>query len=42
MIIGSGGVFEVRVDDELVVEMKSWRFPTAPEVVAAVSKALNK
>jgi selenoprotein W-related protein len=37
---GTGGIFEVRVGDEVVTKRTKEHFPDAGEIVAAVSKAL--
>lgn len=39
---GSGGIFQVAVDDQVVAERSFLRFPTTDEIVDAVAKALGK
>ena len=42
LILGHGGVFKVAVDDRIVAERSSWRFPSEEEIVDAVAKALGR
>jgi selenoprotein W-related protein len=39
---GTGGIFEVRVDDSIVAKRSRGYFPDAAEIVAAVSAALKR
>jgi selenoprotein W-related protein len=39
---GTGGIFEVRVGDEVVTKRTKGHFPDAGEIVAAVSKAVAR
>lgn len=39
---GSGGIFEVAVNDKVVAERTFLSFPSAEEIVDAVAKALGK
>jgi selenoprotein W-related protein len=39
---GTGGIFEVRVDGEVVAKRSKDHFPDTAEIVAAVSAALRR
>ncbi|MFH1342624.1 MAG: Rdx family protein [Pseudomonadota bacterium] len=41
LVAGKGGIFEVRVDDEVVAKRIKGHFPDAAEIVGAVSAALK-
>lgn len=42
LVPGTGGIFEVRVDDKVVAQRSREGFPDPAEVVAAVSAALER
>jgi selenoprotein W-related protein len=41
LVPGTGGIFEVRVDDKVVAKRAHGHFPDAREIVEAVSGALK-
>ncbi len=41
LVPGTGGIFEVRVDDETVAKRAKGHFPDTAEIVAAVSAAVK-
>jgi hypothetical protein len=41
-VVGSNGIFEVLVDDEVVAQRRHWRFPSEEEIVRAVAKAIGR
>jgi selenoprotein W-related protein len=42
LIKGSGGIFQVTVNDRVVAKRESWGFPTEDEIVNAVAEALGR
>lgn len=42
LVPGTGGIFEVRVDDKVVAKRAKGHFPDAVGIVAAVSAALKQ
>lgn len=41
LVPGTGGIFEVKVGEEVVAKRVMGRFPDADEIVAAVAKAVR-
>jgi selenoprotein W-related protein len=41
LVPGTGGIFEVRVDDRVVIQRSREGFPDEAQIVAAVSTALR-